>query len=193
MSEKVSEEIQESVRAKVKFFREQVQLICTKCPEATIVRVAPGKSEASCNHWYATCEHYPDLARALPVSEPYTITEAQYYLGKSYCPFNFPEKPQDTTIEVIDICYVPVSKKLVDEYVNHVVDRLRGLRRTLSAFEKERLLFRVHELEDLRRKLHSAVATDAGFDMWETSHEAVAFKYALEGYVEKRAKTFGVC
>lgn len=193
MPEKVSNEIKEAVQKKVKFFREQVKLICTKCPDACMTEVAPGRMEPKCGHWYATCCNYPVLARTLPVSEPYTIPEVQYYLGKSYCPFHFPEKSPETTVEVIDICFVPVRKKLVDEYVNHVVDRLRGLRRKLSPVERERMFLRVHELEDLRRQLHSAVATDAGFDMWETSEEACAFKYALEGYVEMRAHQFGVC
>lgn len=130
MSEEVKgDEAKAAVAAKVKFFREQVQLICTKCPEATMVEVAPGRMEAKCKHWYATCCNYPNLARALPVGEPYTITEYQYRLGKSYCRHDY---NPEATIEVIDICYVPVSKKLVDEYVNHVVDRLRGLRRILS-------------------------------------------------------------
>lgn len=88
-----------------------------------------------------------------------------------------------------DLANIP--KELLDNYVNTLVDRLRALRRPIDEFQRERMLWRIDELEDMRRALHLDILKAAGLDPFDIGLDAVAFKVVVEDYVEKRAQRFG--
>ncbi|MDD5010211.1 MAG: hypothetical protein PHC68_17640 [Syntrophorhabdaceae bacterium] len=84
-----------------------------------------------------------------------------------------------------------IPKKLVDELTSHLIDRLRTLNRTLTPTEKERLYWRVQELEDQRRELHQELLPPAGFDVMEVGPEACAYKLVMETFVALRVGKMG--
>ena len=85
-----------------------------------------------------------------------------------------------------------IPKDILDGFVNAIVDRLRTLRKIdLNEYQRERLLWRVNELEDIRRQLHLKIAREFGVEPFDISSDAIALKVIIEEYVEKRAQLFG--
>lgn len=85
-----------------------------------------------------------------------------------------------------------VPKEILDGFVNAIVDRLRTIRKIdLNEYQRERLLWRVDELEDIRRQFHLKIAREFGVEPFDISSDAIALKVILEEYVEKRAQMFG--
>lgn len=196
MSTKPTKEMIERRQAQVRKFEDLVKHLADNCPEAGKRAWYPGdrRCSTSCgkHSWYATCIFFMDAARAIPIGEPYQMPAAEYLFEKSWA--NPEQLEGKDVITVIEILGVPVHKKRLDDYVNHIVDRLRMAQRerVFFDFERDRMLLRVRELEDLRREIHGAILASAGFTPGETSEESVAFREAVEGYLEREAKKFGV-
>jgi hypothetical protein len=121
------------------------------------------------------------VARAVRASHPYTLRGREYKLGKPWCE-NIPDTEEVT---VIDIFYVPVDVSKVDIYVYKIVQALKRPGKTLHTVNKE--------LDSLRRQLHADILGSAGFDPMEISQPAMAFKWALEGHVQREVgKLMGI-
>lgn len=109
-----------------------------------------------------------------------------------YKKFPVVESPPDARGE----CWIEVMggmfpKKIMDEFVNEAIDRLRTLRKPLDEWDRKRFLWRVDEMEDTRRALHIAILKAAGFDILDCAPDAMAFKIVLENYVEQRCQRLG--
>ena len=86
---------------------------------------------------------------------------------------------------------IKVNKRLLEEYSEHVVKRLRdSMKKTaagimLDGKDMEEIL----GLEYRRQELHDAILRDAGFDRNSISDEACGFTRALDDYVDAKAGT----
>ena len=86
--------------------------------------------------------------------------------------------------------YIP--KKMLDDYSNAIADRLRGMKKKVSAADYGRPIYSIDELEEQRRALHIAVLSNAGFMPLEVGILATAFKMVIEHFIEERMKRLGL-
>jgi hypothetical protein len=128
------------------------------------------------------------------ISNPYKLRWLDFCAGKNW--IDESKYRDDDEIEVIDFHCLPVRKKLLDEYVNHIIDRLRKVRKKeLREYDEAKIDFwGIRELEEIRRDLHGRLMVEAGFDPMKEriTAEANVFKAFVEVYLEKKARTFGV-
>lgn len=195
ISSGVISEMEKRCASRIEKFRSEVDKIPEQCPFSGKRPYYDG--DVSCHscgeeRWYATCEEFSKIARSVPSSAPYQMSGLEYCMGKPWCG----HLNDDEEITVVDIFYVPVDKKKLDSYVIHIVDRIRNCaperRARWSSFDKQFPLGRLRELEEIRRELHSVILQSAGFTSRETSKESMAFRFALEEYLEKECRKLGV-
>lgn len=98
--------------------------------------------------------------------------------------------PQSDTVVIF---HIPVKKSLLDRYVSHIASRLETADNdpAMQAYSHERI-FHICGLEHEREELHTEILHDAGFEPFDMSPEAIAFRYAVEEYIEQRVKRFGL-
>lgn len=122
--------------------------------------------------------------------KPHTMKWRTFCAGKNW--INKGKFNDDDEIEVIDFYCIPVRKKLLDEYINHIVDRLRKIqRKEILQFEKQDF-WMIQELEDTRRDLHASILIESGFRLMDLAPGACVFRAMIEVYLENKAKLFGV-
>jgi hypothetical protein len=86
---------------------------------------------------------------------------------------------------------IKVNKRLLEEYSEHVVKRLRDSMKKTAAG----IMLDVKDMEEIlgleyrRVELHDAILKDAGFDRNSISDEACGFTRALDNYVDAKAGT----
>lgn len=86
---------------------------------------------------------------------------------------------------------IKVNKRLLEEYSEHVVKRLRDSMKKTAAG----IMLDVKDMEEIlgleyrRVELHDAILRDAGFDRNSISDEACGFTRALDDYVDAKAGT----
>lgn len=138
--------------------------VCLQCPHRDGTQDDPDYPLTFCKGWLATCSHGRER-----------ITEA------------FQVQETEDTIIIPDLD-VKIPKKVVEEYINHIVDRLRG--RMVDEWEREKLLWRVRELEETRRNLHLAVKREMRAKPYAVGTGVIVLETLIEQYVETRAKRF---
>jgi len=124
------------------------------------------------------------------IGSPYTLKWKTFSAGKNWIDkgkFN-----EDDEVEVIDFYNIPVRKKLLDQYVNNIVDRLRKVQRKELYGYPGQDFWMICELEETRRELHASILSEAGFRLMDLAPGACVFRAMVEVYLEKKAKLLGV-
>ena len=139
-------------------------VVCFPCPYRKGTQDDPLYPNTFCEQWYPACPHIKNQA-----AKAFSI--------------------DDTGDEVkIPDLGVTIPKKIVEEYINHIIDRLRM--RQIPQWQQDNLLLRVRELENTRRFLHNAIKNHLGIDAHATDTTTVTIEVLMEHYVEARAKRF---
>lgn len=138
--------------------------ICLPCQYRRGTQDDPDYPVTFCKEWYAACAHMKNQAATV-----------------------FPIDDTGDEVKIPDLG-VSIPKKIVDEYINHIVDRLRG--RMVSEWEQGNLLLRVRELEDTRRALHSEIKGYLNIDPYAVDTLTATIEALMEHYVETRARRF---
>jgi hypothetical protein len=130
----------------------------------------------------------------IEISDPYKIRWLDFCAGKNW--IDKKQFREDDEIEVIDFHCLPVRKSILDEYVHHIIDRLRKVRKKELRFHDEAKIdfWGIRELEEIRRDLHGRLMVETGLDPHREriTAEANVFKAMVEVYLEKKARLFGV-
>ncbi len=138
--------------------------ICDVCKEN------PDPDYQDCKYrTFSTCMRFKQLAvEAYPVKEPYENDKGEM---------------------VIDFVRIPVSKKLIDNYTDNIITRLKKT----NTNPKDRYDFwcDAQDNDDGRRELHYTILKAAGFDRYDMEPAAMAFRAVVENYIEKRVHLLG--
>ena len=124
------------------------------------------------------------------IGEPHTMKWRDFCAGKNW--INKGKFNEDDEVEVMDFHCIPVRKGLLDQYVNHIVDRLRKVQREELIGYPGQDFWMIHELEGTRRDLHGSILIEAGFRPMDLAPGASVFRAMVEVYLEKKAKLLGV-
>jgi len=124
------------------------------------------------------------------IGQPYTIKWRTFSAGKNW--INRGKFNEDDEIELIDFYNIPVRKKLLDQYINNIVDRLRKVHRKELYGYPGQDFWMIQELEETRRELHGSILIESGFRPMDLAPGACVFRAMVEVYLEKKAKLLGV-
>lgn len=138
--------------------------VCLPCEARRGTQDDPMLPTTFCKEWYAACPYMKKRAAEV-----------------------FPIDDSGDEVKIPDLD-ISIPKKIVEEYINHIVDRLRG--RMVSEWEQENLLLRVRELEDTRRALHYAVKEHLGIEPYAVDTCTATIEALMEHYVEVRVRRF---
>jgi hypothetical protein len=156
-------------------------LLCQPCPEYT------EGSDHCYKEWFASCHKFKEFAGQYAVNvKPYAMRGRVYLEEKPWMDNII--KPDDV-FEVVEIFRTLIRKSVLDEYINHIVDRLKSANQKVE--HKTEIWYNIEEKEDLRRKLHHDILFEAGFEIAQLDYGSCAFRAAVESYVENRVKELG--
>lgn len=142
-----------------------IERVCLPCKYRNGTQDDPTYPMSFCKEWFPTCPHVAERT-----VDQFSIRETE------------------NAVEIPDTG-VKISKTIIDPYVNHIVDRLRGRTRR-DGWEEERILWRIDELEETRRDLHLAVKRAISADPFAVNPKTIVVETLIEHYVETRAKRF---
>jgi len=138
--------------------------VCSPCPEREGTQDDPDYIMTFCMRWLPACPYFKGRA-----AETFVVEVS----GENV---------------IIPDLGVSIPKPAIDAYINHIIDRLRG--RVVQEYQKENLLLRVEELEEIRRDLHQDLKRHLKYDPFSVDTEIVTIQVLIEHFLESRIKRF---
>jgi hypothetical protein len=138
--------------------------VCLSCPDRNGTQDDPDYTMSFCRQWLPACP---------------------YFKNRAVATFCIEDTGETIYIPEFD---VSIPKTMIDSYINHIIDRLRG--RIIHDYERDNLLLRVEELEDIRRDLHQKIKRCIWSDPFAVDTITITIEHLVEQYIEDRVKRF---